>query len=229
MIRLVATDLDDTLLNSKKEISAENREVITALASRGIAVVPVTGRPYYGVPDEVLRLPGVRYVITSNGAVTYDCLEEKQIDAVRIVPERMMEVLQDIRDVEQKLKLEPSWCELFVGGYGYSSRERYRFLMERYQGLPLSRYIRQSRKIVEDIYTFAAECREDVDGIYLSSPDSDTRRTLYDYLNMREDMHTVLSGTVGIEMEALGGRQGACDSASWHISGDRNRGYGSFW
>lgn len=71
-IRMVGLDLDGTLLTGRKTITARTREVLLACARRGIAVVPVTGRPAAGIPGCVWDLPGIRYAITSNGANTYD-------------------------------------------------------------------------------------------------------------------------------------------------------------
>lgn len=70
-IRLLGIDLDGTLLTMKKELTDAARAAIEDAIRAGIEVVPVTGRPLTGVPAEVLGIPGIRYVITSNGANTY--------------------------------------------------------------------------------------------------------------------------------------------------------------
>ena len=70
-IRLLGIDLDGTLLTIKKELTDAARAAIEDAIRAGIEVVPVTGRPLTGVPAEVLGIPGIRYVITSNGANTY--------------------------------------------------------------------------------------------------------------------------------------------------------------
>ena len=72
MIRLIAVDLDDTLLNSHKQLSPATVEGLqTALAS-GIKVVPCTGRPLPGVRTtlDALGLHGDdQYVIVQGGGV----------------------------------------------------------------------------------------------------------------------------------------------------------------
>ena len=45
MIKMVALDLDNTLLNSNKEISQRNEHVLKQLHQEGIKVVLCTGRP----------------------------------------------------------------------------------------------------------------------------------------------------------------------------------------
>ena len=71
-IRMIGIDLDGTLLTMDKELTEASREALERAMAAGIEVVPVTGRPLAGVPAEVLELPGIRYIITSNGANTYD-------------------------------------------------------------------------------------------------------------------------------------------------------------
>ncbi|MGD0921356.1 MAG: HAD hydrolase family protein, partial [Terriglobia bacterium] len=43
-IRLIAIDLDGTLLNSRSEVSAANRQALQAATARGAQVAVVTGR-----------------------------------------------------------------------------------------------------------------------------------------------------------------------------------------
>ena len=67
-IRLVALDLDGTVFNDEKEITPHTLEAIRAAIAKGVDVIPATGRVASGVPEAFLRIPGVRYALTSNGA-----------------------------------------------------------------------------------------------------------------------------------------------------------------
>ncbi|HEV2177504.1 MAG TPA: HAD-IIB family hydrolase [Terriglobia bacterium] len=67
-IRLLAIDLDGTLLNSKSEISPANREALAAAAARGVQVVVVTGRRFHSARPFVAQIPCPVTVISSNGA-----------------------------------------------------------------------------------------------------------------------------------------------------------------
>ena len=71
-IGIIALDLDGTLLNSNKELSAGNLAALQRAANAGIEIVPTTGRFYGGMPDVIRELPFVRYVITVNGAEVAD-------------------------------------------------------------------------------------------------------------------------------------------------------------
>ena len=71
-VRLVALDLDGTLLSRNNEVTPATREAIARVVEHGVAVVPATGRPLASLPPVVAKLPGIRYVITSNGAAVWD-------------------------------------------------------------------------------------------------------------------------------------------------------------
>lgn len=68
-IRLVAVDLDGTLLNSRREISEGNRQALLQAAERDVQVVIVTGRRFYSALPLVSEVPCLVTLITSNGAL----------------------------------------------------------------------------------------------------------------------------------------------------------------
>ena len=70
--KIIALDLDGTLLNSKKELTPASLAALKRAAEAGIAVVPTTGRFYGGMPAAIKALPFIRYVIGINGAEVTD-------------------------------------------------------------------------------------------------------------------------------------------------------------
>ncbi|MDR1767899.1 MAG: Cof-type HAD-IIB family hydrolase [Propionibacteriaceae bacterium] len=69
-VRLVATDLDGTLLASDKTVSARTRRAIAAAEAAGVHVVANTGRSLSTIPEDVLDT-AITYALASNGAVGY--------------------------------------------------------------------------------------------------------------------------------------------------------------
>ena len=76
-IRLLALDLDGTLLNGAKQITPRTQAALERARQQGVLMVPVTGRPAQGLPPAVLSLPGLRYAVTSNGATIRDLVEQQ--------------------------------------------------------------------------------------------------------------------------------------------------------
>ena len=67
-IRLLAIDLDGTLLNSRAEISADNLEALSEAAVRSVEVVIVTGRRFHSARPLLAPLACPLILISSNGA-----------------------------------------------------------------------------------------------------------------------------------------------------------------
>lgn len=78
-IRLVALDLDGTVFNDEKEITPRTLEAIRAAIAKGVDVIPATGRVASGVPEAFLRISGVRYALTSNGASVVELSTDKPL------------------------------------------------------------------------------------------------------------------------------------------------------
>ncbi|GAB2756495.1 HAD family hydrolase [Nocardioides pakistanensis] len=70
--RLVATDLDGTLLHTDGTVTARTREVLTAVEELGVTVVFVTGRPVRWMDDLWEHVGGHGLAVVSNGGILYD-------------------------------------------------------------------------------------------------------------------------------------------------------------
>jgi len=70
-IRLIASDLDGTLLHRNREVTPRTSAAIAAAFDAGVLVVAATGRQFSQLPEPVLAC-GIRYVVGSNGAIGVD-------------------------------------------------------------------------------------------------------------------------------------------------------------
>lgn len=70
--KIIASDLDGTLLNKDGVVSPENWAAIRKLHEMGIFVVPASGRAYTAMPQELRESPYIRFYITSDGTTVYD-------------------------------------------------------------------------------------------------------------------------------------------------------------
>ena len=86
-VKLIAFDLDGTLLDDDKHLPPENLAALQAAHAQGIFLVPATGRILKALPEELLA-PGLfRYFIFANGALVYDLQEQQALYRARIEPE----------------------------------------------------------------------------------------------------------------------------------------------
>ncbi len=68
---LAGIDLDGTLLNDRKCITERTRALIHEATRRGCEIVPVTGRPFTGLPAEILRMKDIHYAVTNDGTIIH--------------------------------------------------------------------------------------------------------------------------------------------------------------
>ena len=117
-IKLIALDLDGTLLGSDKQLSEENAAALARAAEEGIEIVPATGRFYRGMPQNVKELPYVRYVITVNGAAVFDVVQQTTVCGSEIPWERAVAVMErlDALDVIY---------DCYQDGWGWMTRAFY--------------------------------------------------------------------------------------------------------
>ena len=92
-VKLLALDLDGTLLNAQKELTPRTRDALYAAAEAGVEVVPTTGRFFTGIPEVIQKLPFLHYAITINGAQVYDIRENKAVSTAEIPLETALRVL----------------------------------------------------------------------------------------------------------------------------------------
>lgn len=83
-VRLIALDLDDTLLDLNRKISDKNVQVLQECVRRGIYVVLCSGRAEDGILPFVRRLDIAgsefgKFIIAINGCSIFDMHERKQI------------------------------------------------------------------------------------------------------------------------------------------------------
>ncbi|MEV5705235.1 HAD family hydrolase [Actinoallomurus sp. NPDC052274] len=95
--RLIATDLDGTLLGAGGAVSTRNAVALRRAAGAGATVVLVTGRSQPRLREVYSQL-GARYLaICANGGVLYDPVEERVLVCRPIAPE-------DVRQVRLRLR-----------------------------------------------------------------------------------------------------------------------------
>lgn len=71
-IKLLALDLDGTTLTSKNTLAPAVKSALEKAIENGIIIAIATGRPVGTMPQSILDIEGIDYLITSNGAAIYD-------------------------------------------------------------------------------------------------------------------------------------------------------------
>lgn len=160
-IRLIALDLDGTLLGSDGRISDEDQNTIREAINAGADVVISTGRPYVGVPVTLLEPLGVRYAITTNGSAVYRMPEKECLYSNCLDRSLVCEILRKLTPYRIHL-------DVFVDGDAYSQKS---FLTTIPQtGLPenMKNYILATRRFMDDVAVFVEETHAEVQKITIN-------------------------------------------------------------
>ena len=92
--KLLAFDLDGTLLRNDKSVSHETIAALKAAHEAGILIVPTTGRIYSGLPEQVAELPFLDYCIFGNGAGVYDVQNSRVISSIPLEAEKVLKIIK---------------------------------------------------------------------------------------------------------------------------------------
>lgn len=94
MYKLVAIDLDGTLLNSYGEVSNENKQAIKNAINNGVEVVLSSGRIGDSVESIANELGANNYYISGNGSMLYNMKEDKIEYENFIEKEKMLKLIK---------------------------------------------------------------------------------------------------------------------------------------
>lgn len=75
--KMASYDLDGTLINDDQSIASSAIEAIKGLYAIGVENVITTGRSFHLIPKSLLRMPELRYFVTSSGARLYDTRDRR--------------------------------------------------------------------------------------------------------------------------------------------------------
>ncbi len=117
-MRLIAFDLDGTLLDDDKNLPAENLAALRAAKEAGIILVPATGRILKALPACLTDLGLFRWFILANGAEIYDLEEGKLVHSACIDPELAAEVCRYMDEL-------PVLYDCYRGESGYMTAWMY--------------------------------------------------------------------------------------------------------
>lgn len=157
--RCVFADLDKTLLGSDGHLTPETITVMKTAASRGITIVPCSGRALNSLPAELFDIPGVDYAVTSNGVSICNLKNRTIIDSSCLPADSAERILAFIKNhVENPDDIH---YECFIKGQGYTAESYWHNPLTNGAPSYKKEYIQATRipvpSIIDHILAHAAE------------------------------------------------------------------------
>lgn len=94
MYKLIAIDLDGTMLNSYGEVDNRTKEIVRKCISNGTHIVLASGRPIDSIKSIAKEMEIESYFIAGNGALVYDIKEDKIIYKNYMKKEKVLEIIK---------------------------------------------------------------------------------------------------------------------------------------
>ena len=148
--KLIAFDMDGTLLNSRKIIPEENIVAIKKATERGKIVILSTGRCLPQLEEFVCQIPNLRYLNCVSGACVYDLQERKTIFSKCIDVDTVLKILDLIAGRDVMIE--------FLTERHFVPKDKIE-IMEKY-----------GMGVYKDFYRRVAEKFDDLEGWYRKNP-----------------------------------------------------------
>jgi len=202
-IKIIALDLDGTLLNSRKELTEGCLSALERAAAKGIEIVPTTGRFFGGMPPCIRELPFPHYAITINGAQVYDIRRDCAVSRTEIPWKRAVAVME-------LLDTMPLLYDCFMDNWGWMSRDFWERVEDYTDNPHYIKMLRELRKPVPELKTHLAELQHDVQKIQFFTRDAALRQRLLKELpGMLPDIAVTTSVADNVELNDIGAHKGA--------------------
>lgn len=95
MYKLIAIDLDGTLLNSYGEVTEKTKNAVKRALEKNIEVVLASGRPIASVENLSNEIGANNFLISGNGAILYD-IKQKEIIYDKLLTQKQLLNIVDI-------------------------------------------------------------------------------------------------------------------------------------
>ena len=189
-IKLVATDIDGTLLNDAREMGDFTREVIEKLIAKGICFVPSTSRPYKELPP-VLLDTSIRYYVCLNGAVIWDKVNDQVLKSHILSGNTAREIIKLTKPFEKA-------TTVVVNGTIFSDKKILP-LFEKIGGSQLVNRTMETRTLLDSVDELI-EGLDSVDKLHFNFADADSTKACRQVVPNFPDIFVTASTAYNIEI-----------------------------
>ena len=94
MYKMVAIDLDGTLLNSYGIVTNNSKEILKKVIEKEVDIILASGRPIDSINTISREIGANKYFIAGNGAIIYDMQKEETIYEKYMTKEKVLEIIK---------------------------------------------------------------------------------------------------------------------------------------
>ena len=165
MYKIIAIDLDGTLLNSFGEITQKTKDVLKEAISRGIQVVLASGRPVSAIENIANEIESNEYLISGNGALVYDIQKEKVVYDKFLSKEQVLQIV----DVCEENSI---YCNVYTETEVIAKSLNYNVLFYHKENAKKAEGKRTNINIVSNMKKYIEELSDDIKFLKMTVCDS---------------------------------------------------------
>ncbi len=151
-IKMVATDMDGTLLNTKGEVSRHFFELFEELKHLGVTFVAASGRQYYSIIHKLKPIKDDIYVIAENGALTMQ--QDQELQTTEIDRETYLELLDITKTLQGSQVILCGRKKGYIEDYGQDFVDMFTEYYGRYE------IVQDLSQVIDDQYLKIAICNQ---------------------------------------------------------------------
>lgn len=204
-IRLIAADLDGTLLDSRGSLTEDTIQALLAASKAGLHTTVATGRSLTAIPECVLKLGCIEYAITSNGASIYRISDKERVYG-NDMPQTLVEAVAGI------FALYSYPIEVFIQGQAYTTADYYTCPQVFGVSGQSAAYVKATRQPVDDIYHFIRQNKGRIEAMDMVIDDMALKAQIRSRLEQLDNIYVTTSAAHYIEC-------GHADSSKAHALG----------
>ncbi|MGB7842103.1 MAG: HAD family hydrolase [Salinimicrobium sp.] len=189
-IKLIISDMDGTLLNSKKEVSQKFFDIFKKLRDKNILFGVASGRQYYSLMERMEPIKDDLIYIAENGAIVMEGGEQKYI--VPMEDQIVRKLIKAVKELDGKYLVVCGREQAYIES---TAPEFMKPFLEHYEKYKV---VDDLLKVEDDVILKVTIC--DLAGAEENS--------LPHVKHFEEDLQVKLSGKIWIDFNALGAQKG---------------------
>lgn len=155
MYKLIAIDLDGTMLNKYGIITQNTKDVIKKVQEKGIEVIIASGRPIDSIKTIAKEIESENYFISGNGAILYDIKKDE------IIYENILKKAKTL-DIIKICEENSIYYNIYTEKEILAKSLNYNVLYYYKENLDKEEKNKTHIKIVEDLYKYLEERNEKI-------------------------------------------------------------------
>ncbi|MBR6443962.1 MAG: HAD family phosphatase [Firmicutes bacterium] len=179
-IRLIALDIDGTTLNSSGRLTERTKDALERAIKSGVYVVMATGRCFDALPDDVMAISNMNYVVTSNGAMVRDLNTGEVILRNCLDPQTVVEAEKILRDCGQMV-------EIFIDGTAYIEKSLYEYIRDGGDTYRHREYVMKTRNPVDGLMEHLLKNKDRIENINIFFSTQEAKAAMHPILLQLEN------------------------------------------